>query len=184
MSPVERGSNLSHNSGIAGASARRPPSRRPPLQLLSATSSLNFCLMFFQANCPLICLNRISILTCRKRRFQVGVQSLSKTSSLAPGVRQLRPVIYYYEFRRRRSHTPSVFGPKVTRFYFTSATTWSPLSHNLCLMFSPVSFKPQSLPHVLQASLHTLYASSLSPLPTATSVASRSAYKASVKRRH
>ena len=30
--------------------------------------------------------------------LQVGVQSLSKTSSLAPGVRQLRPVIYYMAF--------------------------------------------------------------------------------------
>ena len=39
-----------------------------------------------------------SRLTCHMRCFQIGVQSLSKTSSLAPGVRQLRPVIYYMAF--------------------------------------------------------------------------------------
>ena len=64
-----------------------------------------FGLTFFTPNCTLICLIPVSNLNCHKRRFQVGVQSLSKTSSLAPGVRQLRPVIYYYEFRRRRSHS-------------------------------------------------------------------------------
>ena len=70
--------------------------------------------------------------------MQVGVQSLSKTSSLAPGVRQLRPVIYYYEFRRRRSHGPSVFCPKLARFHFATGHS-SFLRHKFCL----ASFKPQ-----------------------------------------
>ena len=159
--------------------------------MLSATSSLHYCLKFFEANCPLICLNRISILTCRKRRFQVGVQSLSKTSSLAPGVRQLRPVIYYYEFRRRRSHAPSVFCPKVARFYFATRQPGSS-RHTFCLAFS----KPNC--SLIRFTTHTPHSASFSSsliahshlrhrslLPsTASSVASRSAYKASVRRRH
>ena len=67
----------------------------------SCSNSIAFTFLPCAANCSLLLKPQMPLThifvsaSLPQASFKVGVQSLSKTSSLAPGVRQLRPVIYY-----------------------------------------------------------------------------------------